>query len=135
MVGGRNGKSQDSLHGEILEKALIFQLQHQGDQGRNGSHLLILHFDQLLCLSVWCWERQDRNWAFYPVVLSQLARETERREKCSQLWFRLAGFGVPTQWLSLLTADLPAMQQHTPSQVQGLWGNLAQRCGMHSDAQ
>lgn len=134
MVRGRSGKPQDSLHGEILEKVLIFQPQHQGAQGRNSSHLLILHFDQLLCLSVWCWERQDRNRAFYPVVLSQLAREMERREKRSQLGFRLAGFGVPTRWLSLMIADLSAMQQHAPSQVEGLWGNLAQRCGMYSDA-
>lgn len=49
-------------------------------QAEKGSHLLILHFDQLLCLSVWCWERQDGNRAFYPVVLSQLAGETEREE-------------------------------------------------------
>ena len=94
MVGGRSGKPQDSLYGAILEKLLRFQLQHQGGPSRNGSHLLILHFDQLLCLSVRCWERQDRNRAFYPVVLSQLAREMERWEKRSQSWFRLAGFGV-----------------------------------------
>lgn len=90
-VGGRSGKPKDSLYGAILEKLLRFQLQHQGGPGRNGSHLLILHFDQLLCLSVWCWERQNRNRAFYPVVLSQLAREVERRKKHSQSWFRLAG--------------------------------------------
>lgn len=89
-----------------------------GGAGRNGTHLLILHLNQLLCLSVWCWERQDRNGAFYPVVLSQLAREMERGGKSSHSWFRMAGFGVTTQ-LPLPTAEPPAMQHHTPNQVEG----------------
>lgn len=97
MVRHRSRKPQDCLYGATLEKLLGFQLQHPGGTGRNGTHLLILHLDQLLCLSVRCWERQDRNGAFYPVVLSQLAREMERGGKSSQSWFRMAGFGVTTQ--------------------------------------
>lgn len=96
-MGHRSRKPQDHLYGATLEKLLGFQLQHPGGTGRNGTHLLILHLDQLLCLSVRCWERQDRNGAFYPVVLSQLAREMERGGKSSQSWVRMAGFGVTTQ--------------------------------------
>lgn len=91
--GHRRGKPQDCLYRATLEKLLGLQLQQPG---RNGTHLLILHLNQLLCLSVWCWERQDRNGAFYPVVLSQLAREMERGSKSSHSWFRMTGFGVTT---------------------------------------
>ena len=53
----------------LILHLLLHLLQHL----LHSPQLLILHLDQFLRLSVWCWERQDRNGAFYPVVLSQLA--------------------------------------------------------------